>query len=222
MKLCIFKVKMEGLMNQSKKITFFLISVSVLLASLHARFDDVCAYSNESVSKFRKKSLGQSMAAARQYCKVHDLIGSDKTYFDWPIDLCDFWISSLFGPRMHHGVSKYHGGVDMAAATGTAVKSAAPGKVIKLEYDNSGYGNVIEILHKGGMVTRYAHLDEIVVKQQDKVARGEMIATVGATGNVRGKNDASHLHFEILNKQGKRVDPLMYLYCAEVAFEAQA
>jgi murein DD-endopeptidase MepM/ murein hydrolase activator NlpD len=187
--------------------------------SLQADLDHVCAYSNESVSKFRKKSVGSSIHNALEYCMAENMIGSRKTYFAWPIDLCDFWVSSLFGPRSHRGVTKHHGGVDMAASRGTAVKSAAAGKVLKITQGAPGYGNLIEILHKGGMVTRYGHLDEILINLGDKVAKGEMIATVGATGNVRGTNDPSHLHFEILDQAGRRVDPLKHLYCSEVAFK---
>ena len=149
------------------------------------------------------------MQKAREYCVQKDLIGSGKVYFDWPIDLCDFWISSLFGPRKHRGIIKNHTGIDMAAYAGTDVISAAPGKVIKVQEDVPGYGTVIDILHKGGMVTRYAHLQETLVINKQKVARGELIGTVGATGNARGKNDPSHLHFEVMNADHKHVNPLI-------------
>ena len=112
-----------------------------------------------------------------------------------------------------------HKGIDMAAPTGTSVRSAAPGKVLRAEHDVAGYGSVIEILHKGGMVTRYAHLDQFLVQKGQKVARAEQIATVGSTGNARGSSDPSHLHFEILDQYNQQVDPLLYLYCSEVAFQ---
>lgn len=194
--------------------TFFM-----LLNTVQANLDHMCAYSNESASKFRKKIVGSSIKNALQYCVAENMIGPNKVYLDWPVDLCDFWVSSLFGPRVHHGVTKHHGGIDLASAKGTTVKAAAPGKIIRTDAGVQGYGNVVEILHKGGMVTRYGHLDDIVVQVGDTVARGEMIGTVGATGNVRGKKDPSHLHFEILDKQGRRSDPLKHLYCSEVMFE---
>lgn len=206
-------------MKISKISLYAFIRMLLLFSNTQADLDHICAHSNESVAKFRKKSVGTSTEEAVQYCVAQNLIGPGKVYFDWPVDLCEFWVSSLFGPRTHRGVTKHHGGVDMASYQGTTVKASAPGKVIKAEGGVAGYGNVIEILHKAGMVTRYGHLDEIMVQAGDKVARGEMIGTVGATGNARGKSDPSHLHFEILNKDGKRVNPLDYLYCSEVAFQ---
>lgn len=204
-------------MKISNIALYAFIRILLFSNTMQADLDHVCAYSNESVAKFRKKSVGRSIQEAVEYCVAENMIGFGKVYFAWPVDLCDFWVSSLFGNRTHHGVTKKHGGVDMAAPTGTEVKSSAAGKVIKAQENAVGYGNVIEILHKAGMVTRYGHLDEMMVVVGDRVATGEMIGTVGSSGNVRGANDPSHLHFEILDQNGKRVDPLKYLYCAEVA-----
>lgn len=199
-----------------KSFIWLYLTVSMTLVS---RYDHVCAYSNESVSKFRKKTFGSSsFEKAKKYCKNLNLTKPDALHFDWPVDLCEFWVSSLFGPRKQKGVVRHHGGVDMAATTGTEVKSAAPGKIIRVESDVAGYGTVIEVLHKYGMVTRYGHLNETFVCLHDKVDRGQVIATVGSTGHVHGKNDPSHLHFEIINASGKKINPLPYLYCAEVAF----
>jgi murein DD-endopeptidase MepM/ murein hydrolase activator NlpD len=206
-------------MKISRIAIYAFIRILLFSTSMQATLDHICAYTNESVEKFRKKTVGTSTKEAVQYCVAQNLIGSDKVYFDWPVDLCEFWVSSLFGPRKHNGVTKHHGGIDLASYQGTVVKSAAPGKVLKAEENVPGYGNVVEILHKTGLVTRYGHMNEIAVSAGDKVARGEMIGTVGSTGSTRGKNDPSHLHFEILNKSGKRVNPLEHLYCSEVAFQ---
>lgn len=207
------------------KIVNFALIVSFLCISqvvLSAELDDFCAYPHASISKFCKKTVGSSIEDAILYCRTEKIMGSSQVQFDWPINTHDFWISSLFGQRTHRGVTKPHMGIDMAAVKGTAVKAAAPGKVIRAEKEGDssgkGYGNVIEILHKGGFVTRYGHLHDIVVQKGDMVSRGEMIGTVGATGNVRGKGDPSHLHFEIIDKSGQRHNPLKYLYCADVAF----
>ncbi len=206
-------------MKISKIVLYVFIRILLLSASAQATLDHVCAYTNESVAKFRKKTVGISTKEAVQYCLAQNLIGSDKIYFDWPVDLCEFWVSSLFGPRTHHGIIKHHGGIDLASYQGTMVKAAAPGKIIKAEENVAGYGNMIELLHKTGIVTRYGHLNEIMVSSGDKVSRNQIIGTVGSTGSTRGKKDPSHLHFEILNKKGKRVNPLDYLYCSEVAFQ---
>ncbi len=188
---------------------FIVFSVIALSGSMHGDLDHVCAYSNESVVKFREKIA--------PICAIENIIGKSKITFIWPVDLCEFWVSSLFGPRRYQGVSKHHGGVDMAALKGTPVKASASGVVKVVSEHAPGYGNLIEIIHKNGFMTRYGHLHGMSVQVGDKVARGEVIGTVGSTGNARGK-DPSHLHFEIL-KDGKRVDPLPYLYCSEIALK---
>jgi len=165
----------------------------------------VCAYSNESVVKFRDKTLKHS--------SLHSLAHPGVS-LDWPIDLCEFWISSLYGMRN----KKMHNGVDMAALTGTLVKSSGDGIVISAAAEVPGYGTMIEIEHKGGRIkTRYAHLDKMLVFAGQKVKKGQNIGKVGSTGNVRG-SDPSHLHFEIFH-DGVRLDPLKYLYSAEIQYK---
>lgn len=188
----------------------FLSMISVLIIP-----QDHCMYPNESVSKFCRKTIGNSAAEAVRICTAEKLFGM---IFEWPIEHSDFWVSSLFGPRVHKGITKHHGGIDLAAVTGTAIKASGDGKVIRSDGDAPGYGNVVEILHKGGLVTRYGHMQDILVRKGDRVNRGDMIGTVGSTGNVRGQRDASHLHFEII-KDGKRIDPLKHLYCSGVSFQ---
>ncbi len=173
------------------------------------KLSHICAYSNESVVKFR---------AAMLKSKKIDQLGHPHVVFDWPVDLCEFWISSLFGYRTDKsGVKKMHNGIDMAATKGTLVKSAAAGTVLVAQKDMPGYGNLVEIEHKNGLVTRYAHLDSLDVVVGEKIALGKVIGKVGATGNVRGA-DPSHLHFEII-KHGKRINPLQYLYWSEKNFQ---
>lgn len=201
-----------------KKINFWLYVITRLVLvepCLQGDMDHICIEVNKSAKKFRIKTVGSSVKTAVEYCAAHHILERGKPHFDWPVDLCDFWISSLPGPRTHAGVTRMHKGVDLAAMQGSAIKSAAPGKVIRAEHGASGYGHMIEILHRGGMISRYGHLNEILVQKGQKVGRGEMIGTVGATGNTRGK-DPSHLHFEII-EHGKNVNPLQYLYCGEVA-----
>jgi len=196
---------------------FFILQMSSRLVD--ARFDHICSDSNESVVKFRKKMIGQSLShkEALHICVADQVVSKNGVLFDWPIDLCEFWVSSLFGLRTHKGVTKMHKGIDMAALKGTAVIAAADGVVIRVESSVAGYGTVIEIKHRQGFVTRYAHLDDLYVEINEKVRQGDVIGSVGATGNARGQRDPSHLHFEIMLHK-KHVDPLRYLYCAEVAF----
>ncbi len=119
--------------------------------------------------------------------------------FIWPLGIEK--ISDLFGTPRSNSVG-YHTGVDFVAAVGTIVGSTAPGQVTVATWDPS-YGNWIEIDHGGGYRSRYAHLNEIFVREGEWVQANTYIGTVGNTGNSSG----AHLHFEIII-DGQAVNPL--------------
>lgn len=96
---------------------------------------------------------------------------------------------------------KLHKGIDIASPCGTPVYCAGNGRVIRSGYDR-GYGKFLEVRHAGGFATRYAHLDNVQVRQGDPVRIGEQIATVGHSGLATG----DHLHFEI-RKNGTTWNP---------------
>lgn len=107
-------------------------------------------------------------------------------------------VSAKFGKIMHPYTKKEynHIGIDIAAPNGTEVYAADAGTVIevKLEYlKNKGTGKFILIEHENGFKTRYTHLGEILVKENDVIQKGALIAKVGSTGLSTGP----HLHFEI-------------------------
>ncbi|MBI2344699.1 M23 family metallopeptidase [Candidatus Dependentiae bacterium] len=184
---------------------------------LRPDLNHICAHSNESVVKFRKTMVGLDRKEAVAICLADKISSKHSLDFDWPVDLCDFWVSSLFGPRTYKGVTKMHHGIDLASLKGTVVKAAADGKVDIASTDVVGYGSLIELKHAKGFTTRYGHLEEILVQPGDFVQKGDVVGTVGAKGNVRGKKDPSHLHFEI-RRYGESLNPLKYLYCSEVLF----
>lgn len=106
------------------------------------------------------------------------------------------YISSRFNPRRKHPVTgrvKAHRGIDYAAPTGTPVVSAGNGKVIKAGYSRFN-GNYVFVQHGTKYVTKYLHLHKKKVKKGQKVKQGQLIGTVGATGQVTG----AHLHYEFL------------------------
>lgn len=114
-------------------------------------------------------------------------------------------LSSEYGVRLDPLVNKtaLHSGVDFSASIGTPVLAAAPGTVSKVVEGDVGYGNFIEITHPKGIVTKYAHLNEILVQPNQKLNKGDLIGTVGNTGRSSGP----HLHFEIL-ANGEPIDPM--------------
>jgi murein DD-endopeptidase MepM/ murein hydrolase activator NlpD len=87
----------------------------------------------------------------------------------------------------------WHDGTDYPAAYGTAILATAEGRVIRAGWD-SEYGNLIELAHKNGVITRYAHAQELLVKSGDDVKKSQVIAKVGSTGRSTGP----HVHYEIL------------------------
>ncbi|MDB6046928.1 MAG: hypothetical protein JWM63_5479 [Gammaproteobacteria bacterium] len=117
------------------------------------------------------------------------------------------FISSYFGERQDpfSGHEAYHKGVDFAGTTGANVMSVAAG-VVTWAGERTGYGNLVEINHGDGYVTRYAHNERTLVAVGQTVKRGEPVALMGSTGRSTGP----HVHFEVL-RNGRQVDPLSFI-----------
>lgn len=117
------------------------------------------------------------------------------------------YLSSLFGYRTDpmSGRREFHEGLDFAGKVGTPVVAVAAG-LVTWSGPHHGYGNLIEISHGSGYVTRYAHNNKNLVNLGEKVEKGEVIATMGSTGRSTG----THVHFEVI-RNGKHVDPKKYL-----------
>ena len=114
-------------------------------------------------------------------------------------------ISSRYGENSRIR-SSTHTGLDIAAATGTPISVVSEGTVIFADRSGS-YGNLVKIDHGNGVETWYAHANKLNVTVGQKVKAGDIIATVGSTGNSTGP----HLHFEI-RINGVHVNPQKYLY----------
>lgn len=102
--------------------------------------------------------------------------------------------------------SYYHPGIDILQTLSTPIHPFYKGVVIRAEFTNDGYGNMVLIDHQNGYVSRYAHLNVINVKVGDTITQDTVIGTVGLTGHTTG----SHLHFEIY-ENGHASDPLTVL-----------
>ena len=99
----------------------------------------------------------------------------------------------------------WHSGIDLAAARGTPVMATLPG-VVTVIVSATGYGLHVIIDHGGGLTSLYGHLDTVIVLSGDYVDAGQIIGTVGSTGNATGP----HLHFEI-RRDGIAEDPRLDL-----------
>lgn len=116
--------------------------------------------------------------------------------------------NSAFGTRknpFHHRGRERHSGIDLSASRGTPVHAAGAGEVVRARRSN-GYGRVVFIDHGGGIETRYAHLQKILVEEGDFVPAGGLVGNVGSSGRATGP----HLHFEV-RKDGRAVAPTQIL-----------
>ena len=101
--------------------------------------------------------------------------------------------------------NKFHSGIDVPSQTGEDIRAVAGGKIIYSGW-LGGYGKSIMIEHDEGIVSLYAHCNELLFEEGDLVDTGELIAKIGNTG----KSTGPHLHFE-LRFDGEFRDPLEYL-----------
>jgi len=122
-----------------------------------------------------------------------------------PVD--EGWLSSRYGKRNDPftGKQEFHKGLDFAGKKGSEVVVVGDG-VVTWAGKRSGYGNLIEVDHGNGYVTRYGHNQKHLVKAGDTVRKGQQIALMGSTGRSTGP----HVHFEVL-RDGKTVNPAKYI-----------
>ncbi|MCW8955293.1 MAG: M23 family metallopeptidase [Gammaproteobacteria bacterium] len=117
------------------------------------------------------------------------------------------WISSYYGMRTNPftGKLQFHKGMDFAAKDGSNILTVAGG-VVTWSSKRYGYGNLVEINHGNGYVTRYGHNKENLVSVGDTVKKGQVISLMGSTGRSTGP----HVHFEVL-KNGRQIDPQRFV-----------
>ena len=113
------------------------------------------------------------------------------------------FVSSPYGLRFDG--TEFHQGIDIAADMGAPIVATADGVVTAAGW-NGGYGNMVDVDHGGGIVTRYGHASALAVTVGQQVRRGEVIAYVGSTGRSTGP----HVHYEV-RVDGQPVNPAGYL-----------
>lgn len=167
---------------------------------------DQPGYENEEINRVLE-TLELALIEKEQQLDILDELMLSKDLQDevkprgMPVD--QGWLSSRYGYRNDPftGKRQFHRGMDFAGAEGTPIFAAAGGLVTKVEKQNN-FGLLVEIDHRNGYVTRYAHTLEVLIKEGDIVKKGQPIAKMGNTGRSTG----SHLHFEVL-KNGKNINP---------------
>jgi len=131
-----------------------------------------------------------------------------KRGFEKPIKIRHARISSGFGWRIHPITNRrhFHQGIDIQAPRGTYIVPAAPGRVIFAGW-KGGYGRAVEVSHGNGFVTRYGHMQKIMVKPGMHVNTSMSLGTVGDSGLASGP----HLHFEV-HQNKKPINPKGQIY----------
>ncbi|MEU3725404.1 M23 family metallopeptidase [Streptomyces sp. NPDC031705] len=162
---------------------------------------------SSEVAAVQAQAEAQAKAAAKAAAKA--------SLWAKPVD--GYTLSATFGKGGSMWAHK-HSGQDFAVPTGTPVKAAAAGTVVKAGPNGGGdgpaYGNAIVIRHANNTYSQYAHLSRIQVKIGQKVSAAQRIALSGNTGNSSGP----HLHFEIRTtpNYGSAVNPVAFLRKAGV------
>jgi murein DD-endopeptidase MepM/ murein hydrolase activator NlpD len=111
-------------------------------------------------------------------------------------------LTSGYGMRW----GRMHKGIDIAAPVGTPIFAAGPGTVLRSTW-SGGYGNLVEIQHPDGTITRYGHNSRLIVQAGQQVEQGQLIALMGSTGRSTGP----HCHFEVRPGGRDAVNPIAYL-----------
>lgn len=126
--------------------------------------------------------------------------GTTTIGFSWP---AAGKLTSRYGRRW----GRMHKGIDIAGPIGTPINAAADGTVIASGWNSGGYGNLVEVRHNDGTITRYGHNSRLSVTVGQTVRQGQQVAEMGSTGHSTG----SHLHFEIRPTGGNAVNPIAHL-----------
>jgi murein DD-endopeptidase MepM/ murein hydrolase activator NlpD len=122
----------------------------------------------------------------------------------WPVK---GWVTSGFGPRVSPFTEKpaWHDGLDIGAAANAPVQAPAQGRVTSVGFD-SKLGNVVKLDHGFGIETLYGHMAKALVKEGQRVKRGDVVGLVGSSGLATGP----HLHY-MVKVNGQTFDPTKYI-----------
>ena len=164
---------------------------------------------SESYAPLRQPLTGRTVSPALPPLSGAEsyLPGSSRSNgFIWP---AKGLLTSGFGWRW----GRMHQGIDIAADVGTPVYAAADGVVEYSDWNSGGYGNLVDVRHADGSMTRYGHLNRSLVHAGQHVRQGEQIAEMGSTGYSTGP----HLHFEVHPSGQGAVNPIAFLPTTQTA-----
>ncbi|MES2137296.1 MAG: M23 family metallopeptidase [Pseudomonadota bacterium] len=126
--------------------------------------------------------------------------------------------TSGFGVRSDpfHAGAAMHPGIDLAGTYGTPIYATADGTVLRAGWNSGGYGNMVELDHGRGIMTRYGHMSAVLVNAGDHITRGQQIGRMGSTGRSTG----NHLHYEV-RIDGRAVNPIPFMKSTDYVLAMQ-
>lgn len=159
---------------------------------------------NQALARAERLGLGTVKAAGKLLAGHVEpawlrAVGPDKWLGALRLPVAQGHVSRGFGT----GKGGYHQAIDIMGATGSTIRTAAPGIVGYADDEVSGYGNFVIVIHPGGFITTYAHNQKLLVVAGQRVTRAQPIAELGSTGRSMGP----HLHTELL-WNGLNCDPI--------------
>lgn len=177
------KVYVEDLLQRNKKIEKKKLQIGSRIKLPYFAKPELC----KKTKKINRKNIKKNKKLEK--------------IFKWPIS---GELIATFGSK---GSGRRNDGINIKAPFGSPVRAAKAGKVIYRGNELPAWGNLILVKHENGWTTAYAHLDKFYVKLGTKVRTGDILGSVGKTGNV---NDYQ-LHFQV-RKYSKPLDPINYLF----------
>lgn len=182
--------------------------LSFLFASDTIPDEQLTAYTRDKADSLMRKKDDVDAAFGRIFAALSDT-GRVRPPMKLPLENISFpQIGASVGSRLDPFFKAYvwHEGLDFIVLRGTPVYASADGEVGDVSSTKKS-GRAVEIVHEGGYVSVYAHLESASVRRGQKVKAGQQIGTVGMSGN----SFAPHLHYE-LRLDGKTLDPINYFF----------
>ena len=175
------------------------------VVSRDSRRDALADAANAELVERADKQAKQQHAALQQFAKAAEKQAAKIKENQWVLPVSSYHITATFGMSSYLW-STVHTGLDFSAPSGTPIMSVANGTVTETGYDGS-YGNKTVVTLEDGTEIWFCHQTSILVSVGDSVRGGEVIGTVGSTGNTTGP----HLHLEVRPGAGDPVDPFSAL-----------